>query len=1000
MREPIRLHCRCGRSASQSTPSGCWKLAVGGLTVGLLLMLAGWTRGQEGPAAAAQPVAAEEGSRHLDQIREHLLKGRYAEGAEACAELPPELQHSPAVVWLWSHCLEEQGDVSGALSHVQAALDRQPDSPKLLGRLAELQYRQGKHEESAATVARALAADPDELQSRVVQVSLLKETGREDEALDASRWFIGYYNRVQPETSEVLIGIARGVELFALWNPKSQNLNMIINTLCPDALKADRRSWQAHEVAGGLLLEKYNKAQGLPELKKALALNPQASSIYAKLAEAAWEDRDMAEARQMVERALEINPNCVPALLVKSDLQREGGDPIAGKETLAAVEKLNPRATGLWSRRAANSLFDEGFPTDAELDTLFARLQDRQALGEAAQSGFGRALAHEAEFNPRPARFLTEVGRQAESKFKFDFAERCYRVAMRLSERQPEPRSALGLLAMRTGHLAEAREILDQAFDSDPFHVRVSNMRKVVKLLEGYETLETEHFLIRYDSVADRVLARYLADYLESVYPGMVAQYGHAPAQKTQFELFHKAKGVSAHSWFSARLVGLPWIQTIGASTGMIVALSSPTASERPYNWARVAKHEFVHILTLQGTRFNIPHWYTEALAVLAEQTPRPELWNELLRERVPAGKLLNLDTINEGFTRARNQRDWNFAYCQSRLYAEYLQERFGADATSRLLEGYRQGLSTTQALRQLFQVEQAGFEQGYREYLNRVVDQLKGEIPEEPETHLPTAEKAYRSQPDDPAVAARYALALSHVNKRKEARKIALGVLEKQPRHPEASLVMARLSLRAEDTTEAARWLDEALDRSRPDPRILEARARLHLDEKEYQAAAELYELGLQQAPSHVAWQKGLATALLRSKQLARLKPVLEQLAVSDGDDPLVRRKRAELALNEQDFATARRYAELALEIDVMNPETHEILAQALGEQREFDRAAMEWGIAAECQPKEPRYRVEQARTLGKAGRAGDGVKILQELLKTTPGHNPAQQLLEELSK
>ncbi len=142
------------------------------------------------------------------------------------------------------------------------------------------------------------------------------------------------------------------------------------------------------------------------------------------------------------------------------------------------------------------------------------------------------------------------------------------------------------------------------------------------------------------------------------------------------------------------------------------------------------------------------------------------------------------------------------------------------------------------------------------------------------------------------------------------------------------------------------------------------------------------------------------MATALLRGKQLDRLKPVLEQLASSDGDDPLVRRKRAELALNEQDFATARRYAELSLEIDVMNPETHEILAQSLGELGEFDRAAREWGTAAEIQPKEPRFRVEQARALGKAGRPGDGVKVLQELLKTTPGHKPAQQLLEELSK
>jgi hypothetical protein len=30
----------------------------------------------------------------------------------------------------------------------------------------------------------------------------------------------------------------------------------------------------------------------------------------------------------------------------------------------------------------------------------------------------------------------------------------------------------------------------------------------------------------------------------------------------------------------------------------------------------------------------------------------------------------------------------------------------------------------------------------------------------------------------------------------------------------------------------------------------------------------------------------------------------------------------------------------------------------------------------------------------------AGEGVSILQELLKTQPGHTPAQQLLEELKK
>ena len=116
MREPIRLHCRCGLPAGQSTLSGCRKLAVLALTAGLLLTVAGWTQAQESPAGTPQPAVAEEGSRHLDPILEHLLKGRYAEGAEACADLSPDLQQSPAVKWLWSHCLEEQGDVAGAVA--------------------------------------------------------------------------------------------------------------------------------------------------------------------------------------------------------------------------------------------------------------------------------------------------------------------------------------------------------------------------------------------------------------------------------------------------------------------------------------------------------------------------------------------------------------------------------------------------------------------------------------------------------------------------------------------------------------------------------------------------------------------------------------------------------------------------------------------------------------------------------------------------------------------
>jgi hypothetical protein len=44
-------------------------------------------------------------------------------------------------------------------------------------------------------------------------------------------------------------------------------------------LKDDPLAWEAHRVAGDLFLEKYNRADGLPELKQALAINPRAAEV-------------------------------------------------------------------------------------------------------------------------------------------------------------------------------------------------------------------------------------------------------------------------------------------------------------------------------------------------------------------------------------------------------------------------------------------------------------------------------------------------------------------------------------------------------------------------------------------------------------------------------------------------------------------------------------------------------------------------------------------------
>ena len=92
-------------------------------------------------------------------------------------------------------------------------------------------------------------------------------------------------------------------------------------------------------------------------------------------------------------------------------------------------------------------------------------------------------------------------------------------------------------------------------------------------------------------------------------------------------------------------MVGLPYVGTV-ALHGRMVAMQSPDDAKTKFNWARVVQHEFVHVVNLQQTNFNIPHWFTEALAVHNEGYRRPA-WDDLLAQRLKVNKLFNLETIN-----------------------------------------------------------------------------------------------------------------------------------------------------------------------------------------------------------------------------------------------------------------------------------------------------------------------------------------------------------------
>lgn len=893
---------------------------------------------------------------------EHYQRGRYEEAeAEWQSVLQSEPENLQAAIGL-SRAHRSQGQLDEAEAVLKSALQRKADDPGLLAELADLSLERGRYEDAAAQAQTALKAAPEHPRARLIQARLAVENGQLQEADQGFVWFVRYYNRAQPTDAETLLVTAEGAAEYARWHSVSGIFNFIVNTLCPDAIKADPLSWQASFQSGSLLLEKYNRAQAVPDLRQALTINPRAAEVLTALGEAALQNHDLEEAERQSAQALKIRPNLVRALQLQADVLLTRGDSGAALKVLEDARRHHPRDQGTQGRLAACRYLLDAKAFSAEDEQRLVKLiESIDAIDDAAPekpTALEAILIEVARRNPRPGRFLTTFASRLELRRRFELAEKLYLQAIRVMPQLSEPKTALGMLYMQTGRTDEAGRLLDAAFKSDPYHVRVSNMRKVLGVLGTYETVATDHFLIRIDK-ADRLLGEYMAEYLEETYAELTKLYGYEPPQRTTFEIYSDAKGLAAHQWFSARMVGLPWIQTIGASTGMMVALASPASAKQSYNWARVVRHEFVHVITLQQTKFNIPHWFTEALAVTAEGSERPAVWNQLLLERVPAGKLWSLDELNRVFVRPETPLDWQFAYCQSRLYAQYMIEKFGAGTLQKMLDAYRRGVSTKDAIPDVFGVSVEQFESGYRDFLKAIVSEAEGLVGPSSDKSIAILEKEHLAAPDDTAKAAAYAFALLEARRRTQARELASAVLKKNPKEPLAAVVLAELELITRNFDQAAVVLSAALDEDAPHARLLGLLARIRLLQKQPKEAARLYELGRSKLgigrrvalPETEEWLKGLAAAYLQLGDDQKTREVLELIARQDADNLGARKKLAQLAIDRGDAPEALRWAREAVYIDVMDPEVHSALASAWAASGNADKAARERKIAAELE-------------------------------------------------
>jgi tetratricopeptide (TPR) repeat protein len=425
---------------------------------------------------------------------------------------------------------------------------------------------------------------------------------------------------------------------------------------------------------------------------------------------------------------------------------------------------------------------------------------------------------------------------------------------------------------------------------------------------------------------------------------------------------------------------------------------------KHPFNWARVLRHELVHIFNLDQTHFLVPHWLTEGLAVNNEGFPRPQQWSELLLQRVPKGELMNLDDIDLGFIRPRSPADWHMAYCQSQLYVNYVQEKFGPPAIGELLQAYGDGLLTEEVIAKVCKLNKAEFEKGYRTYLDGVVRGLKAKPAEKALSFLETR-SAYNQDPNNLDLAAR----LAEFNLKRDpktARKLADKVLAQRKNHPRASYVMAQLLRAAGEDEKALAMLEAAHDPKDPDPRVLELLGRTYFEAEKFDQAAELYEEARQAEPYDSKWLVELARMYAHTKNNEKLIQTLKELVPTDADELDQRKRLARLLLAAGRPAEAERYAREALEIDVIDAEAEQCLGEALLGQKQWAGAikTLQLAMALYEKAKAPEKANEARLKLAFAYQGGEqkekALSEVVQVLARDPENEAAKKLKDALSR
>ncbi len=779
-----------------------------------------------------------------------LMLGSLASAAdlEQCREL--------AATGQYEECLEAIGENTSVYLEAWPVLK------------AEVEMTLGRWSDARNTLEAGLKRHNWSIRLHWMSRDALRHTGDEESAnkvvaeisrlVDAAPW------RFTDASNLVTLG---HVLLEAGYDPKD-----VLTSFLERAQKNNPGHREPVVAIGSLALNKRDFALAAQTFREGLQRHPDDVEMLYGLA-AALESSDPPRSAELLQAALTRNPRHIPTLLKIADRQIDGEQYEEARQTLQQVLDTNPAHDEALGYLAAL----------AHLQNDHSQMQEHRDRALSTWAG-----------NPRVDHV---IGRELSQKYRFAEGIEYQWAALRMDASYLPARKQAANDLLRLGVEEDGWKMIESVFRDDEYDVEAYNLVTLREELADFTTIEDEDFLVRMEAREASIYGQRVLALLQRAKTTLCEKYGLPLKEQVIVEIFPNPAD------FEVRTFGMPGIPGfLGVCFGRVITANSPASQgATPSNWEAVLWHEFCHVVTLQLTRNRMPRWLSEGISVYEERLEDPR-WGQVMtpayRQMILDGELTPISELSSAFLNPKSGLHVQFAYYESSLVVEFLDDRYGFDSLKAVLHDLAEGIPINEALPRHTD-ELNVLEPAFAEFVQERVEQM--------------APAADWDQPD-----------LAELLVEDDPRDVMRTWVDEHPQNVAGLTVYADLLLKDNELREAANVLE----------RLIDLYPQMRGDDSPYTKLASAY--------------RQLGDVQQEQRTLTRFSEI-------DADAATAYLRLIELATSADDTDALSENAERLMAVNPLLPRPHEVLAQVAARRGEHPRAADSYRALLALAPEDP---------------------------------------------